>query len=309
MHRAADLVITAEPAPSPARTRPATRPVVRVGVIQERWRPDPDEHRVALQDGIAAAAAAGATIVFLQELTLNRYFAFDEDPASAGVHPELPAAGPTYDLCAGAARAHGIHVHGSLWERGDGDMRFNTAICVGPDGALVATTRKTHIPHFPGYHEDRYFVPGDTPPVPSEIGSARVGFPTCWDQWFPELSRAYALGGADLLAYATAIGSEPLHPEWDTEPTWRAAMVGQAVTNGLFIVAVNRVGTEGGLTFYGSSFVADPFGRVLVSAPRDAAAVLIADIDLDARRDWLEAFPMLADRRPEMYASASSMGS
>jgi N-carbamoylputrescine amidase len=302
--RAADLVITADPAPSPARVRPAERPALRVGLVQECWQEDAAAHRGALADGIAGAAQAGATMVFLQELMLNRYFAVDADPSAAGVEPEPVATGPTFNLCAKAATAHGIHVHGSLWEQADDGRRFNTAIFVSPEGSLLSATRKTHIPHFPGYHEHHYFEPGDTPAVPTEAGRVQIGFPTCWDQWFPELSRTYALNGADLLVYPTAIGSEPLHPDWDTQPTWQAAMVGQAVTNGLFVIAVNRTGVEGELRFYGSSFVADPFGRVLVEAPRDVPAVLVADLDLDARRDWLEAFPMLGDRRPEMYGAA-----
>jgi N-carbamoylputrescine amidase len=306
MSRAADLVVVGDPAPSPARLRPAERPVLRVGLVQEQWQEDGDAHRTALAGGIAAAAQAGATVVFLQELTLNRYFASDEDPDAVGLQPESPADGPTFALCAEAATTHGIHVHASLWEQARDGRRFNTAICVGPDGSLVCATRKTHIPHFPGYHEHRYFTPGDSPPIPATVGPARVGFPTCWDQWFPELSRAYALNGADMVVYPTAIGSEPLHPDWDTQPTWLAAMIGQAITNGLFVIAVNRTGTEGPLRFYGSSFVADPFGRILVQGPRDVPAVLVADLDLDARRDWLEAFPMLSDRRPEMYAATRS---
>jgi N-carbamoylputrescine amidase len=303
VHRAADLIISADPAPSPARLRPAERSVVRVGLVQECWQEDAAAHSAALAAGIAAAAQAGASLVVLQELTLNRYFASDADPDASGLQPESLDSGPTFGFCAEAATTHGIHVHGSLWEQAADGRRFNTAICVSPEGTLVSATRKTHIPHFPGYHEHRYFEPGDTPPVPTSVGPAKIGFPTCWDQWFPELSRAYALNGADVLVYPTAIGSEPLHPAWDTQPTWQAAMVGQAVTNGVFVAAVNRIGVEGPLRFYGSSFVADPFGRILVKAPRDVPAVLVADLDLDAKRDWLEAFPMLDDRRPEIYGA------
>ena len=129
----------------------------------------------------------------------------------------------------------------------------------------------------------------------------QLGFPTCWDQWFPELARAYSLGGADLLVYPTAIGSEPDHPGFDTQPLWEKVIVGNGVANGLFMVVPNRFGPEGPLTFYGSSFISDPYGRILVQAPRDRAAVLVADIDLDQRRDWLELFPFLATRRPDTY--------
>jgi N-carbamoylputrescine amidase len=170
---------------------------------------------------------------------------------------------------------------------------------------LIARTRKLHIPVTAGYHEDRYFRPGppgaDAFPVLA-LGQARLGLPTCWDQWFPELARAYSLEGADVLVYPTAIGSEPDHPDFDTQPLWQTVIVGNAVANGVFMVAVNRFGVEGPLRFYGSSFICDPYGRILVQAPRDEEAVLVADLDLDERRDWLELFPFLTTRRPDAYA-------
>ena len=182
---------------------------------------------------------------------------------------------------------------------------------VGPDGALVARTRKVHIPVTAGYYEDRYFVPGDGGFPPVALAGATFGFPTCWDQWFPELSRAYSVAGAEVLVYPTAIGSEPDHPGFDTQPLWQQVIVGQGIASGTFMVAVNRIGTEhltppGGeagppITFYGSSFISDPYGRILVQAPRDRPTVLVADLDLDARRDWLELFPFLTTRRPDQY--------
>jgi N-carbamoylputrescine amidase len=202
-----------------------------------------------------------------------------------------------------------VYVHASLYERADDDaLGFNTAICVAPDGDLVGRTRKVHIPVTAGYYEDRYFRPGppeDGFPVVA-LGDARFGFPTCWDQWFPELARAYSLAGAEVLVYPTAIGSEPDHPEFDTEPLWEQVIVANGIANGTFMVAVNRIGTEGPLTFYGSSFISDPYGRKLVQAPRDEPAVLVADLDLDQRRDWLELFPFLATRRPDAYGSLAA---
>jgi len=205
------------------------------------------------------------------------------------------------------AGEHGVHVHASLYEAAEkGDLGYNTAIVVGPDGQLVARTRKLHIPVTAGYHEDRYFRPGpkgeDAFPLVG-LGEAKLGLPTCWDQWFPELARAYSLEGADVLVYPTAIGSEPDHPEFDTQPLWQQVIVANGIANGVFMVAVNRIGTEPPLTFYGSSFVSDPYGRVLAQAPRDEPAVLVADLDLDQRRDWLELFPFLSTRRPDAYGS------
>jgi N-carbamoylputrescine amidase len=303
-------LIRAEQLPSsPARTRDPQRPPFRIAALQHRWHPDPAEHEAALEQGIRIAAEEGAQLVCLQELTLSRYFAVDPaGPEAAGAEPEDLPGGRTFEFAARMASETGVHVHASLYERADSDdgLGFNTAIVVSPAGELVARTRKLHIPVTAGYHEDRYFRPG---PGGSEafplvgLGDARLGLPTCWDQWFPEVARAYSLEGADVLVYPTAIGSEPDHPDFDTQPLWQQVIVANGIANGVFMVAVNRIGSEQPLTFYGSSFISDPYGRVLAQAPRDEPAVLVADLDLDQRRDWLELFPFLKTRRPYPYSS------
>jgi N-carbamoylputrescine amidase len=293
---------------SPARTRPPRRAPLRIAALQQRWHADPAEHEAALEAGIMLAAGEGARLVCLQELTLSRYFAVDPaGPEAGGVEPEELPGGPTHRFAARMASETGMHVHASLYERGDdGDaLGYNTAIVVAPDGELVARTRKLHIPRTAGYHEDRYFRPGpgdsDAFPVIA-LGEAHLGLPTCWDQWFPEVARAYSLEGADLLVYATAIGSEPEHPDFDTQPLWEQVIIGNAIANGVFMLAVNRFGEEPPVRFYGSSFICDPYGRKLVQAPREEPAVLVADLDLDQRHDWLELFPLLSTRRPDAYA-------
>jgi len=302
------LIHAADPPESPARTRPASRAPFRIAAVQHRWNPDPEEHEAALGEGIEMAAEVGAKLVCLQELTLSRYFAVDPSgPSAAGAEPEELPGGRTFTFATRMAAATGVHVHASLYERADGDdgLGFNTAIIVSPQGELVVRTRKLHIPITAGYHEDRYFRPGpgDSEAFPLVgLGEVQLGLPTCWDQWFPEVARAYSLEGAEVLVYPTAIGSEPDHPEFDTQPLWQQVIVGNGIANGVFMVAVNRIGTEPPLTFYGSSFISDPYGRVLVQAPRDEPAVIVADLDLDQRRDWLELFPFLTTRRPDTYA-------
>jgi len=293
---------------SPARTRAPGREPLRIGAVQQAWHPDPDEHREGLAAGIRLAAAQGARLVCLQELTLSPYFAVDPaGPEDVGAEPEELPGGPTYQFAASMAAETGVHVHASLYEKAeDGGLGFNTAIVVAPDGTLIGKTRKLHIPITAGYYEDRYFRPGPAEGAPFPLvalGEARLGLPTCWDQWFPEVARAYSLAGADVLIYPTAIGSEPDHPDFDTQPLWERVIVANGIANGTFMVAVNRTGEEGPLRFYGSSFISDPYGRVLVQAPRDEAAVLVADLDLDQRGDWLELFPFLTTRRPDAYAS------
>ncbi|MEV6066258.1 nitrilase-related carbon-nitrogen hydrolase [Nocardia sp. NPDC052001] len=290
-----------ETLPSPARRTPTTRPALRVGAVQTSWHPDPDEHKAVLAEGIRRAADLGAQVVCLQELTLSAYFATVPDSPDAPAHREHIPDGPTTAFAREQAVKNGVYVHASLYEHSDTGRGYNTAILVGPDGALHARTRKIHIPAFPGYHEDHYFEPGDTGyPVISAAG-AQFGFPTCWDQWFPELARAYSLGGAEILVYPTAIGSEPEPADFDTEPLWHRMITGNGLANATFMVVINRIGAEDGLTFYGSSFISDPYGRTLVRAPRDRDTVLVADLDLDQRRDWL-GFGFFDTRRPDAYA-------
>ncbi|TGN65765.1 hydrolase [Nocardioides eburneiflavus] len=304
-------ILRAETLPSLARVGARDRAALTVAAVQTQWHEDADEHAAVIEDGVRSAADAGAEVVFLPELTLMRYPA----DVPAGDRPVDGAEdlehGPTFGLASRLANAHGVFVHASLYERaapGDDGRGYNTAIMVAPDGRLVGRTRKLHIPVTAGYYEDTYFRPGpaETPypvyelPLPS---APKVGLPTCWDEWFPEVARAYSLAGAEVLAYPTAIGSEPDHDDFDTQPLWRHVIVGHGITSGLFMVVPNRWGDEGLITFYGSSFISDPYGRVLVEAPRAGDVVLVATLDLDQRTDWLELFPFLTTRRPDTYGT------
>ena len=296
--------------PSPARVHPPTRAPFRVGLVQMVWHPDAQTHDAAVAEGVRMAAAEGARLVCLPELTRSPYFAVQaRDPEHPQTGPEPLPGGPTYELAAASARETGAYVHASCYEAAaDGGLGYNTAFVVAPDGRVVARRRKTHLPITAGYYEDTWFRPGDSgwPVTPIETGA--FGFPTCWDQWFPETSRAFALGGAEVLVYPTAIGSEPDHPDFDTEPLWQHVISAQGIMNGTFMVAVNRTGREGPLTFYGSSFISDPYGRIVVQAPRDEPAVLVADLDLDQSRDWLDLFPLISTRRPETYGPLVELG-
>lgn len=306
-------LITATATDSPARTAPSDRAALTIGVVQTRWHADAAEHESVLADGIRTAAVAGAEVVFLSELTLSRYPADTRPTSAPGGTAESLLTGPTFAFAARMAAETGVIVHASLYERAEeADGRgLNTAILVSPAGELLARTRKLHIPITAGYYEDHYFRPGPADdaypvtalPLPS---AARVGLPTCWDEWFPEVARSYALAGAEILAYPTAIGSEPDHHDFDTEPLWRQVIVGHGIANGTFMVVPNRWGDEGLISFYGSSFISDPYGRILARAPRDADAVLVATLDLAQRDDWLTLFPFLRTRRPDTYAALTA---
>ncbi|HEY5858000.1 MAG TPA: nitrilase-related carbon-nitrogen hydrolase [Aldersonia sp.] len=302
--------IIATPAPhSPTRrTDDAGRTPLRIGVVQHRWYADADHTRDELAKGIGSAAEHGARVVFLPELTLSRYPAFVRGGDNPGADAEDLHTGPTFGFAAETAKTHGVFVHASLYEPNEDvtdGLGYNTAILVSPGGELVARTRKLHIPVTTGYYEDTYFRGGPaTDPYPVHdvpALDAKFGLPTCWDEWFPEVARAYSLRGAEVLVYPTAIGSEPDYPAFDTQPLWQQVIVGNGIANGTFMVVPNRHGDEGAITFYGSSFVSDPYGRVLVQAPRDESAVLVTDLDLQQRSDWLSLFPFLATRRPDTY--------
>ncbi len=226
------LLITAYGvAESPARTRDPVRKPLRVGLVQERWHADAGAHRAALARGIELAAREGARLVCLQELTLSACFVVAAGgPLAAGIEPESLTDGPTAAFATRCARDLGVYVHASLYERADGvggadpdGLGYNTAVLIAPDGRMVGRTRKLHIPVTAGYYEDRYFRPGPADAEPFPVialteSDAKLGLPPCWDQWFPELARAYSLAGAELLIYPTANGSEPDHPDFDTKP-------------------------------------------------------------------------------------------
>jgi len=308
------LTVTTAPE-SLSRVKAATRAPLRVGLVQTKWHSDSAEHEAKLFEGIKLAAESGAKIVFLQELTLSRYPADAKPEGTPSKIAEALEGGKTHLFAAKAAKELGVIVHASLYEKVDlADGRgLNTAILVDSRGQIIARTPKLHIPVTAGYYEDKYFQPGPFDPDPYPVYSlelegvtASFGLPTCWDEWFPEVARNYSLRGAEILAYPTAIGSEPDHPNFDTEPLWRQVIVSHGIANGTFMIVPNRYGNEGVLNFYGSSFISDPFGRVLARASRDTDEVLVAELDLDQRRDWLDLFPFLATRRPDTYGALTN---
>ena len=304
-------VIRSKPLPSLCPVSGRDPRLVSVGLVQTRWYECTETHQAQIHDGVSSCAAAGANVVFLPELTLSRYPADRPPSGNADETAEDIASGESVMLAQQLARECDVHIQISLFERsGASDNRgLNTSVIVAPSGTVVGFTRKLHIPVTEGYFEDQYFAEGPaTDPYPVHtLGldgqDLNVGNPTCWDEWFPEVPRCYALAGADLLCYPTAIGSEPDYPDFDTAPLLRQVISGHAIANGLFIAIPNRYGAEGLLTFYGGSCLIDPFGRVIVEAPRDEAVALVAEIDLGQREDWLTLFPFFATRRPDTYSA------
>ncbi|KTD38649.1 putative hydrolase [Legionella nautarum] len=270
--------------------------VLRIGLVQEKWSENPQTHQDRLASGIFTAAKQGAQIVCLQELTLSPYFCTRSDVDPTPYKEDL-ATGPTARFVSAIAQSAKVVITASLFE----NAGYNTAVAFDETGQLVAVTRKQHIPSGEKYHEDYYFKPGDSNYPVHNLAGHRFAMPTCYDQWFPELSRIYGLKDTEIIVYPTAIGAEPTAPGFDSQPMWQKVMVAQGIMANTFMVAVNRIGCENGLEFYGSSFISNPFGEILVQAPRHEPAVLVTDLDFSQRALWGRLFPFAAQREPETY--------
>jgi N-carbamoylputrescine amidase len=282
------------------------RDVFKVGLVQMRCGDDPEANVERALAGIREAVGRGAQMVCTQELFRTPYFCQRQDPALFDLAEPIP--GPTSERLARVARETGTVVVGSLFERRAAGVYHNTAVVFDADGSLCGLYRKMHIPHDPLYFEKYYFTPGDLGFRAFDTRHARVGALVCWDQWFPEGARLTALQGAEVLVYPTAIGWHPSEKEGVGESqrqAWQLIQRSHAIANGVFVAAINRVGHEGpadgGLEFWGSSFVCDPFGVILAEAPTDREAVLVAECDRarleEVRRNW----PFLRDRRVDAY--------
>ncbi len=280
---------------------------LRVGLVQMSCGDDPGANLSRAIDGISDAAGKGAQVVCLQELFRTRYFCQTEDAALFELAEPIP--GPTTDALGRVARERGVTAIVSLFERRAAGVYHNTAVVIGPGGGVEGLYRKMHIPDDPLYYEKYYFTPGDTGFLSFRTPQARIGALVCWDQWFPEAARLTALSGAEVLFYPTAIGWHHREKEGhgkDQHDAWETIQRSHAIANGIFVAAVNRVGTEGGLEFWGGSFVADPFGRIIAKASPTREETIVVSCDLgrieDVRRNW----PFLRDRRIDAYGPITS---
>jgi N-carbamoylputrescine amidase len=248
---------------------------------------------------VREAAGRGARIVLPPELFEGPYFCREE---SADWFAEARAADADEAVARmrDVARELGIVVPVSFFERA-GQAYFNSIAIVDADGSVLGTYRKSHIPDGPGYEEKFYFRPGDTGFRAWKTRHGTIGVGICWDQWFPESARAMMLLGAEVLLYPTAIGSEPHEPDLDTRDPWQRAMIGHAVSNVVPVVAANRIGTESGQRFYGSSFIADNRGDKVAELGRDDEGVVVASFDLDAMARTRASWGFFRDRRPDLY--------
>jgi N-carbamoylputrescine amidase len=284
-----------------------------VGLVQMSMGPDPDVNFARAVEHVRTAAARGAQVVCLPELFCAQYFCQREDTALFDLAEPIP--GPSTTALSAVAKELGVAIVASLFERRAAGLYHNTAVTLDADGSIAGVYRKMHIPDDPLYYEKYYFTPGDLGFKATDTQHGRLGTLVCWDQWYPEGARLTALQGAEILFYPTAIGWHPAEKEEFGEAqysAWQTIQRGHAIANGIYVAGVNRVGHEqgdirgnkvegAGLEFWGGSFLADPFGRIVAKASHTDEEILIAKLDLglmeETRRNW----PFLRDRRIDAY--------
>jgi len=278
-----------------------------VGLIQMSCSLDPNENLAQAESRAREAAGRGAQIICLQELFRSQYFCREENAELFALAEPIP--GPSTEAFSKLARELKVVIVAPLFERRAAGLYHNTAAVIDADGSLVGLYRKMHIPDDPLYYEKFYFTPGDLGFPNFDTRYGRIGVLVCWDQWYPEGARLSSLRGANILFYPTAIGWHPCEKKQHGArqlDAWRTIQRSHAIANGIFVAAVNRVGFEGppdnGLEFWGSSFVADPFGQLLAEASASHEETLVVECDPrqmeEVRRNW----PFLRDRRIDAYS-------
>jgi N-carbamoylputrescine amidase len=284
-----------------------------VGLVQMRMGPDPEANFASAVRHIREAARLGANIVCLPELFRAQYFCQREDTQLFELAEPIP--GPSTTKLGEVAREERVAIVASLFERRAPGLYHNTAVTLNVDGSIASVYRKMHIPDDPLFYEKFYFTPGDLGFRAFDTAFGRVGTLVCWDQWYPEGARLTALQGAEVLFYPTAIGWHPAEKDQygaAQYEAWQTIQRAHAIANGVYVAGVNRVGHEQGdvlgnrvngpgLEFWGGSFLADPFGRIVAKGSHDSEEVLLGEIDIalleDTRRNW----PFLRDRRIDAY--------
>lgn len=276
---------------------------VKVALIQAAVNDDaPAEVLAGTLAKIRRAAAGGAHIICLQELFLTRYFCRVQDPQLFDLAEPIP--GPTTAALAEVARECGVVVVGSLFEARAAGLYHNTAVVIDADGEVLGRYRKMHIPQDPGFEEKFYFTPGDTGFRVWKTRFGVIGVLVCWDQWYPEAARLAALKGAKILFYPTAIGwlaEEKARVGSAQHTAWETVQRGHAVANGCYVAAVNRVGVEDEIEFWGQSFVANPYGEVIGRAAVDREELLLVDCDMGMLEEFRRIWPFFRDRRIDAY--------
>lgn len=283
---------------------------IKVAAVQLRCAASVEDNLRHAEELVRSAAAQGAQLVLLPELWERPYFC--QERRYEYYQYALPLEqNPAVQMGRRLAKELCIVLPISFFER-DVNQLYNSIACIDADGEVLGVYRKTHIPDDHFYQEKFYFKPGDTGFKVFTTRYGKIGIGICWDQWFSETARCLALGGAELLLYPTAIGSEPILAT-DSMPHWRRVMQGHSAANLMPVIAANRIGLErvepceanGGqrsaLEFYGSSFMTDGTGALVQDASRDREEILLTEYDLDALAEDRLSWGLFRDRRPECY--------
>lgn len=279
---------------------------ISVGLVQMACSPDASKNLEKAVDSIRAASKQGAQIICLPELFLTQYFCQTEDPKNFSLAEPLP--GPTSTTLSNLAKELQIVLIVPLFEKRTQGIYHNTAIVIDADGSIAGTYRKMHIPDDPCFFEKFYFTPGDTGFKSFSTRYGKVGVLICWDQWFPEAARLTALSGAQFLFYPTAIGYQDEDAKVSKQQisAWETIQKSHAISNGVFLASVNRVGRENALTFWGKSFICNPFGEVIAQA-EDKPQIVIAKCPLSEIESTRQNWPFLRDRRVDAYQGLSKL--
>src|SRR5438876_7489843 len=280
----------------------------RVALVQMQCGPEPDKNFAQAVDFIREAAGQGAQIICLPELFRSQYFCQSEDHKNFGLAEEIP--GRSTSALGDVARATGVVIIASLFEKRSAGVYHNTAAIIDGDGRLLGKYRKMHIPDDPLYHEKFYFTPGDLGFQAWETKSGKIGVCVCWDQWYPEAARLTALRGAEIIFYPTAIGWHPSEKEEfgaAQHSAWETIQRSHAIANGRYVAAANRVGHEAPagadvIEFGGQILVAAPDGEVVAKGSVDNEEMVMGEIDWDRVNEYRTHWPFLRDRRVDAYA-------
>lgn len=281
---------------------------VKLGVIQMRCTPQPDENLANAIAKVREAAQGGAQIILLPELFRSLYFCQSEDHEFFKLAEEIP--GPSTNALAAEAKELGVVIVASLFEKRAAGVYHNTAAILDADGTYLGKYRKMHIPDDPLFYEKFYFTPGDLGFRAWNTKRAKIGVCICWDQWYPEAARLTAMQGAEILFYPTAIGWHPSEKAQYGErhhSSWETIQRGHAIANGCYVAVANRIGHEApaggdGLDFWGQSFVCDPSGQIIAKASVDKEEILLVDVNRDTIDTQRTHWPFLRDRRIDAYS-------
>jgi len=261
--------------------------------------PRPEANVAAAKNAVTASSAENVDLCILPELFSNRYVGqFEDHKAQTAVLPNHASLLAEFKEL---SKQTGTAVVLPFAEVVGARTCYNSLALIDKSGKVRASYRKIHIPDSEGYREDLYFKPGNRGYIVARLGGVKIGLGICWDQWFPEVSRTLALMGAELLIYPSAIGSELVRPDFDSRPQWELVMRAQAVMNRVFVAAVNRVGQEEKIRFYGGSFVADPWGEVLRRASTSRPETVLVELDMSQIRDARSFFGFFDTRQPHTY--------